>query len=123
MTAHSLATALLNGPQLSRAYADTSDAAWLQFLDDHKTILKRESDIVTLTADMTELTKFSLPQFLRSDPAYDESIAFIVRSLNDIPNDWYFTYQEDGNPRTLYIPKISIIEELYQSYITTTQRH
>ncbi len=92
-----------------------TDPGWRQFIADHKVYLKLISPIHQPTAELMGQVGQDLTWYLRY-LGINRPIAWIIGYINDIDSDMDF-----NQSMQLYIPDLTQLEILYQSYITTKQ--
>jgi hypothetical protein len=92
-------------------YYDT-DSKWRQFIIDHKLYLKNNSIKRYPSETYLNKYKYDLSGYLRSlnMPA---SCTWIVRIINDMPTDKEFV-----NIKSIYVPELPIIKDLFKTYRT-----
>ena len=94
-------------------YYDDIDPKWRQVILDHKSYLIANSRTAIISSSYMQRYVHSLKRYLRS-MNYSTNCAWIVGIINNIPSDVQFT----SETLTLYIPNMSVIEELYTTYKT-----
>jgi len=99
---------------MADVFLDT-DPQWRQFITDHKTYLRQTSPQRKPSAELMTQVGRDLTWYLRYI-GVQRPIAWIVAYINDLDSDVYFDCST-----TLWVPDISQIDLLYQSYITTKQ--
>lgn len=93
---------------------DDTDAAWRQFILDHKTYILQQSQLRVITSAYIQRYSYNIQAYLQSIN-FPTSCAWIIEILNAIPSNIEF----DSSVSQLYIPTFSLIETLYTTYITT----
>lgn len=98
----------------SDAFLDT-DPGWRQFVSDHKAYLKSIAQVRQPSQDLMGQVSGDMTRYLRQ-LGIPRPIAWLVGYINDLDSDVLF-----NESQLIYVPTISQIDLLYQSYITTRQ--
>lgn len=93
---------------------DDTDPNWRQFVDDHKTYLINLSNVATISTSYMQGYRYALRRYLNTI-RYNTHCTWIVRLVNNLPSDVQFT----DSVNSLLIPPMSVIEDLYTTYLTT----
>lgn len=96
----------------TNGYLDTNDA-WYQFILDHRMYLRSVSRQITVSADDLTQVSYDLDWFLRKNDV-NRPISWVVMIINGI------THMDFSEPTTLYVPTLTTMQQLYQSYIVST---
>lgn len=89
------------------------DREWEIFVIDHKEIIKENSRIYELSADVMAMHRYNLERWLRYEKLPQE-LAPIVLFINDITSNLNFV-----NLSEIYVPDLNYIISLYTKYTTT----
>jgi hypothetical protein len=93
----------------------TSDdnGPWRQFILDHLDYIAARCQTYTIEPDAMNRYKYDIKRFLFDKLQVHEDIAWIVRYLNHLPNDFAF-----NTPGDFVIPTDSLIIKLKHSFVT-----
>lgn len=86
------------------------DADWVQFCKDHRSLIIRTADIVTIPVDMQARYRYSLDLWLE-DYGYNSNLMWMILWLNQIPNMINFVKIEK-----MIIPNEDTLMKLYNQY-------
>lgn len=101
---------------LSKAASGTTSddqGPWRQFILDHLDYITQRSQIYTIEPDAMNRYQYDIKRFLFDKLQIHEDIAWIVRYLNYLPNDFSFNV-----PGDFVIPTDSLIIKLKHSFMT-----
>lgn len=104
-------SALLN--TVANGTASDDNGPWRQFILDHLDYIAARSKTYTIEADAMNRYQYDIKRFLFDKLQVHEDIAWIVRYLNHLPNDFAFNTSGD-----FIIPTDSLIINLKHSFVT-----
>lgn len=114
--------------KLKTPYYDTQDDDWIQFLRDHLPYLKQRCVIENITETVMPEVRYNITRFLRKI-ALPDALWWIVLELNGFRNDMDFDQNvisrnpnPDGIYMKIYVPPLEELDELYQMWLTTSQK-
>lgn len=91
-----------------------NDAGWRLFVLDHIENVRSNGTTLTITPALMSQCQNDLPRLLRSENI-SSVLDWVVYMLNDFQSDLDFVIPEIGR-RTIYVPDLSYMQDLYQSY-------
>lgn len=97
-----------------------TDAAWRQYILDHRDVVKADATITIPTKEMLARCAYNVPRYLRSqkvDPVY----TWIFYLINGLDSDQDFSV--DFPASVIYIPNQIKINEMYSTYRTVSQEN
>lgn len=94
---------------------DDSDTDWVQFVKDHKLIIREQATVYSISVDKMSMVKYDLMRLI-SEISYPFGCMWMIYIINDFLSDITFV-ATDNNPFTLYVPDLSSsIPKLYTFY-------
>lgn len=90
-----------------------NDFMWVQFVKDHKEIIKENSTTIVLHPNDLRKFKYGIESYL-TEYNYPKSIGWIVLWLNQLDSNFNF----DESLQTIMIPDINQLISLYSQYTT-----
>lgn len=90
------------------------DSAWLHYLQDHRSLIRQHSSVVTINETKLLTCRYRIRKFLRDNDISDD-LELVFRVINRIPDEQMFT---EKNYDRVYIPSKQYIEELRKMFRT-----
>lgn len=100
---------ILNAVSTSDVFSP-NDANWVQFVSDHKEIIKLNSDTRLMSPEIAAMCSYSVQGYLRYI-GIARDIGWIVLYINDMGSNIDFT-----SSRVLLVPPTAYVTTLYQQY-------
>ena len=100
--------------QIEIEMLNDSDENWIQYLRDHRKLIREHSALVALDGETIHKFKYRIRKYLSSINSNYEELALAFRVVNRLNSSCDFNEKLE----TVYLPSLSYITELRKMYIT-----
>lgn len=92
----------------------STEADWIQFLQDHRSLLIANSTEVQLTEAVMNRYQYCIRSYLREEHHVNESVDQAFRIVNKLHNEMEFTLALGS----VYVPKVDYVNNLHNIFRT-----